>query len=508
MEIDATYFAVPFSGLVVAVAFLYWLRCQRHTTAAPLPPGPKAFPLIGNVLDIPRSKPWNTFTKWGRRYGPIVHVSAFGKSFIILNDSQTAIEMLDKKNRIYNGRPNFVMAGELVGWGEAHPLSQPTQTWSEYRRMTLQFIGTKAKLEAFTELLEQETLVYVQRIQVNPTAWKGHIRRLAGSIVLRMTYGYKAAEEDDAMVHLVDTAMDTFSETTAANVFLVDTFPFLRYLPEWFPGASFKSKARRYNAIAQKMVQRPFEWAKQRYEKGVGEPCFVSDCLSKEELTPDKEQVLKWAAAGICGGGADTTVAGIEAFFFAMASQKDAQERAQAEVDAVVGANRLPTLADRARLPYFEALYLEVIRMYVFIPMGLPHASLEDDIHEGYFIPKGSIMIPNMREIYRDPKTYTNPERFDPQRFLPTSDHEMAKDPRDYLFGFGRRRCPGIYLADASMWLACVAVLAAFDIRPPMEDGKLGVPQDNFTTETISHPEDFEPIIKARGTANGIAIVE
>ena len=73
----------------------------------------------------------------------------------------------------------------------------------------------------------------------------------------------------------------------------------------------------------------------------------------------------------------------------------EAMRKAQAEIDAVVGHGHFPGFEDRDRLPYFEAFFQETIRMYNLVPCGLAHRSREDDIHDGYFIPKGSIIIPN-----------------------------------------------------------------------------------------------------------------
>ncbi|TFK45362.1 cytochrome P450 [Heliocybe sulcata] len=465
---------------------------------APLPPGPLGLPVVGNAFDLPRSQPWITFRKWAEIYGPIVYVSAFGQSIIVLNDSRYAIDMLNKKSRIYNGRPKLIMAGDLIGWGEGPALTQPSDRWSEYRRLLSQFIGTKAKMEGFTALLEQEVDMYVQRINSTPEEWVRHTRRLAGSIVLRMAYGYTPSEEDDMLVNLVDEAMEHFSEATGANAFLVDVFPILRYIPEWFPGATWKRKARLYHATLQEMLNRPYNWAKERIMTGVSEPCFLSDQLSRKNVTREEEHTLKWAAAGIYSGGADTTVAGIEVLFLAMTIHPDEQKKAQAELDAVVGSGQAPCLADRERLPYVQALYLETLRFYTFGPTGLPHLALEDDVHEEYFIPKGSIIMTNVAGYYKDPKTYPDPNKFQPERFLSTLGQVMQQDPRDFLFGFGRRACPGVHLADATMWLVFASLLATFHIEPPVKDGKPVFPTGKFTDGSISHPETFECIIKRR----------
>jgi cytochrome P450 len=83
----------------------------------------------------------------------------------------------------------------------------------------------------------------------------------------------------------------------------------------------------------------------------------------------------------------------------------DVQSRAQAEIDAVVGTGCIPTIADRPRLPYMEALLLEVFRWGQVAPLGVPHVSREDDLHRGYFIPKGTIIIPNIWSAIQTPPT-------------------------------------------------------------------------------------------------------
>lgn len=73
-----------------------------------------------------------------------------------------------------------------------------------------------------------------------------------------------------------------------------------------------------------------------------------------------------------------------------MIKHPDIQRKAQAEIDRVIGNNRLPDHNDRPDLPYIEALYREVLRYDQPLRIGVPHALMEDDIYEGYFLPKGS----------------------------------------------------------------------------------------------------------------------
>jgi len=103
-------------------------------------------------------------------------------------------------------------------------------------------------------------------------------------------------------------------------------------------------------------------------------------------------------------------------------------------------------------------------------PVGVPHATSEDDVYEGYFIPKGSIVIANAWGMLHDPITYPEPSSFKPERFL-TSDGSFRDDPLIIsAYGFGRRLCPARHFVDSSLFLAFSCVLAVFDVSPPRDE--------------------------------------
>lgn len=68
----------------------------------------------------------------------------------------------------------------------------------------------------------------------------------------------------------------------------------------------------------------------------------------------------------------------------------DVQQRAQEEIDRVVGPDRLPTMADEPNLPYIRACVKETLRWMPTVPLGIPHAVIRDDAYMGYTIPKGA----------------------------------------------------------------------------------------------------------------------
>ena len=165
-----------------------------------------------------------------------------------------------------------------------------------------------------------------------------------------------------------------------------------------------------------------------------------------------------------------------------MALYPEVQKKAQMEIDRVVGMDRLPSFADRPNLPYVDAVVKEVLRWNPVVPLGLPHVTIQDDMFEGYAIPKGSILVPNIwsvcffnliqsssshycfpviRQFFHDPKAYHDPLDFKPERFLGTNPEQ---DTHNLAFGFGRRICPGKDLADASIFISIAMSLAAFNI--------------------------------------------
>lgn len=135
---------------------------------------------------------------------------------------------------------------------------------------------------------------------------------------------------------------------------------------------------------------------------------------------------------------------------------------AQKEIDRVIGADRLPTLSDRSKLPYIDALVKEVLRWHPIVNVNLPHVVMEDDTYDGYLIPKGSIILANIFAFTHSLSTYSSPMLFNPSRFLGPA---PEKDPRGVVFGFGRRICVGKELADTSIWVAIAVCCAVFNIK-------------------------------------------
>jgi cytochrome P450 len=192
-------------------------------------------------------------------------------------------------------------------------------------------------------------------------------------------------------------------------------------------------------------------------------------------------------------------------FFYCMLLHPEVQEKLHEELDQVVGQDRLPTFDDHVNLRYFNAVRKEgnrwqplgpigrilivtlIFRTDAAAAIGIPHKCKNEDTYKGYVFPANTVFIihlwsvsrtcrkhggltsPPNRYVFRDPRIWEHPERYDPDRFLPEKNPNAASlpDPWETIFGFGRRRCPGQHLAHAVSLHYCAMILWAFNLRVP-----------------------------------------
>jgi cytochrome P450 len=189
-------------------------------------------------------------------------------------------------------------------------------------------------------------------------------------------------------------------------------------------------------------------------------------------------------------------------FFLAMTLFPAVQEKAAEELNRVVGSDRLPISTDRSNLPYIEAVMKEVHRWHLVLPMCLPHASIAEDTCRGYRIPRGAILLANNWHFTHDPAVYLDPMVFNPARHLDTPGHVAEPDPRKFIFGYGRRICPGRHVADNALFITIAQCLAVFNIRKKTVNGAVVEPEVRFEPGTISHAVPFQCEIKAKSKAH------
>lgn len=491
---------------VVALGLLCrWLLALWYNTVN-LPPGPTGLPFLGNVHQIPLQYPHKTLYEWGQRYGDIIHARLFQKHVLVLDSTKAAEDLLDKRAAKYSDRPHFTLLEDLLQWKPLMVFMSQGETFRLHRKWYQSFLENRQSLRTYESMQQREVDSLLLALLESPENVAYHLKRFTGSLMLEIAYGYTETSEKDAYIRLASETITQSLEAGTLVASLVDFFPILLYLPHWFPGGGFKSNAMKLHGRVWQIMESPFRYVQQAIACSTARPSFTSfmiDQTAKEgQLTEEDELNIKGAAILMYSGGTDTTNTALLTLLLAIALHPEVLRKAQAEIDEKIGPSRLPTLEDRASLPYVECIVKEAYRWNPVLPAGIPHQLREDDEYRGYHIPRGSMVISNIWAMTRDSATYPDSDSFLPERHLPSRGGPICRDPKSIVFGFGRRICPGRFLADSSVWLIAANLLATFDImnaRHP--NGDVITPENAFLSGAVSHPKPFICTIRPRNRA-------
>ncbi|KAG6907102.1 hypothetical protein DXG01_010515 [Tephrocybe rancida] len=238
------------------------------------------------------------------------------------------------------------MAGELLCSGIMLSFISYGDLFRRMRRVTHDTFGPHAS-EQFQPLQQREAVRLVSELVDDPDNWDEIVKRSTSSNILTATYGWpRLTDEHMPLVKRIHAHTAHLSNACIPGTSMVDLFPFLNYLPAWM--AKFKRDA--------------LAWHQRESEMFEG---FNADVARKMFQRADLGTILSSA-------GAETTTASVAAFLLAMIHYPEIMRKAQAQIDAVVGRDCVPTFADRVHLPYIRAIVKELLRWRPAGPMGIP----------------------------------------------------------------------------------------------------------------------------------------
>ncbi|KAJ1306125.1 hypothetical protein OPQ81_010836 [Rhizoctonia solani] len=494
-----TEIGVTATALGSSLYLLYGTRRPKK----PLPPSPAgSYPLIGHALVHPTENEHLTYARWCKELkSDIISVTILGQTIIILNSVNAATDLLDQRATLYSDRPylRVICDPRLFDWAGGIIMLPYGPQWKKQRRIMHGVLKPSANTRNFA-LFERETHGLLKRLMVNSDVFEKEFRRTVAAKILSSVYGYTVKDTHDSLVEDNATLVENLTIAAIPGNFMVNFIPWLKYVPEWFPGARWKRKIKEWRKLKESVVNGPYNWAKAQIASGFAAPSIVQTHLasvggaSDAELA-DEEENLKLVGVALFGGAVDTSHASLMSFMLAMVQHPEIQTRAQEEIDRVTHSERLPNLADRESMPYVRCIIQEVLRWQPPLPLGVPRSTAQDDEYRGYFIPKGSIVMTNAWAMSRDESVYKSPEKFDPERFLDN------KTPSTPAFGFGRRSCPGIHYGEASLFILFASILAVFDIKPKVNPttGQEEMPEAKVALRAlVSRILPFECTIKPR----------
>ncbi|TCD70336.1 hypothetical protein EIP91_003965 [Steccherinum ochraceum] len=477
---------------VLAILVVGVLLKSHRSRNPPLPPGPKPWPIIGNVLDMPTERPWDTYSEWCRQYkSDILYLRLPMQHAIILGTFKAATELFDKRSHTYSDRLNNVVL-QLMRIDDILVVARYNAVWKAQRRIFHQYFG-QSTVEQYREIQLHHARLFLTWVHETPADVRQHVRRWITSIIVLVTYGKTITGMNDEYVATAQKAVEGVSVASVPGVHWLNYFPLIRYIPSWVPGNASMKFVKEYGPIEIQVKDMPYNEAKAGVENGTAVPSIASALIEEiktkyadTEEEPTQENIAKTATSTVYGAGTDTTTSSAEFFLLAMAMYPEVQRKAHAELDRVVGSTRLPDSDDLPQLPYLRAIFLEVLRWFPVTPFGVPHVNTAEDTYEGYHIPKDTLIIPFIPERYLDKNGEINKQA--EEQVLAIS------------FGFGRR-----YFAEEALSMYMATTLHALNITAGKDDDghpvELRAEMGGALVSTpITVPRGFEPRSKAAMT--------
>ncbi|KAK3903491.1 cytochrome P450 [Staphylotrichum tortipilum] len=497
---------VAFSlGLAVALAYLILdfprLRQQWRLWShrSQLPPGPK-------TLKTGVRKPWVWFRELHQQYGDVVYLQMGPTPTIVLGSAQAAWDLLEKRGAIYSSRPRFIMGGELLSGGLRGLMAPYSAFWRRWRKL-LHSGFMQRQSESYRPVQALESKVLMHELLSDPKAYRTHLERYAASVIVTVTYGRRVEDvRTDAVVRMNAESMDRLTSVNIPGKYAVERYPALKHVPAIF--APWKAQVLEQRNKDIQMYTGLMNDAKQRLAEGVLPDCFAKHLLDEQHNLGMSDLEIAYTAGSPFGAGVETSAGSLASFLLACAKFGDSFiPRAQAELDRVVGSDRLPTFDDLASLDYVRSIVSETLRWRpVAVLGGTPHATTADDVYKGMFIPKGSTIIAPLWSIHLNEEDFPESHEFRPERFLGQRDY--PGNLGHSAFGWGRRICPGMHLGSASVAINIARILWAFNVGPGRNEKgeKIDVDIFAFSDGFNSSPLPFECSILPRSDKHALVI--
>ncbi|XP_014734710.1 PREDICTED: cytochrome P450 1A4-like isoform X2 [Sturnus vulgaris] len=475
--------------LLVAAAFclvsvvLQWLQQQQPVPSGlRRPPGPRGYPVLGNVLEL-RKDTHLALTRLSRRYGDVMQVRIGTRPVLVLSGLDTIRQALVKQGEDFMGRPDlhsfhYISNGQSLAfspdsgevWKARRKLAQsalksfsvapsPTSSSSclleEHVSQEAEYLVSK-----FLQLMEEKKRFEPYRYLVVSVA----------NVICAMCFGKRYEHEDQELLNLVDLGSE-FGEV-AAGGHPADFIPALRYLPSRTM-AVFKDINRRFNNFVQKIVQEHYRTFDKEHIRDITDS-LIGHCQEKSggedaHVQLSDEKIIH-IVNDLFGAGFDTVTTGLSWSLMYVALYPDVQKKIHEELDRVIGRERRPRLSDRGMLPYTESFILEMFRHSSFVPFTIPHSTTKATVLNGYYIPKDTCVFINQWQVNHDEKLWKDPSAFRPERFLTPTGTEVSKTESEKVlsFGLGKRRCLGEVIGRWEIFLFLTTMLQQlhFSLRP------------------------------------------
>eukprot|EP00079_Xenopus_tropicalis_P036209 XP_017949980.1 PREDICTED: uncharacterized protein LOC100124950 isoform X1 [Xenopus tropicalis] len=452
---------------IVICLFLIYLVYGGKGTPPNFPPGPKPLPLIGNLHIINLKKPYMTFMELGKKYGSVFRVQLGTEKVVVLCGYDAVKDALINHAEEFSDRP-IIETFHRRSNGHGITFSHG-ENWKVMRRFTIatlrDFGMGKRTIE---DRINEECHSLVETFQ----SYKGEpfetnliMNAAVANIIVSILLGHRFEYQDPTLLKLIGLSNEMVRILGSPIVLLYNAYPSVM---KWLPGSH-------HNVI--KNTQKSHTFIKETFTEHKAQldindqRDFIDAFLAKQsEEKPNPglffhNENLVSLVDGLFVAGMETTSTTLRWGLLLMMKYPEIQKKVQDEINKVIGSAQ-PQTEHRKQMPYTDAVINEIQRFADIIPANLPHATTKDVTFRGYFIPKGTQVIPMLTSVLRDKDYFERPYEFYPQHFL-DSEGNFVKNEAFLPFSAGKRICAGETLAKMELFLFFTKLLQNFTFQPP-----------------------------------------
>nr|XP_032835467.1 cytochrome P450 2B4-like [Petromyzon marinus] len=433
-----------------------------------LPPGPRAWPFVGNLLRIDHRAPYDDFVKLSREYGPVFTVYLGRSPFVILVGFEAVREALVHQAIDFSFRP-YVPVFDRMEMYEGITMAHG-DNFILKKRFSLSVL----KSFGFGKQMFQDKIFTEAGFLVKHMAdTKGQAFNVSdllvsavSNVICSVVFGERFEDGDPQFLKLVHCLDDVARLLGSRWIQLYNSFPsVMKHLPGTH-NLLFEKKRLLIEHIQMIIDNHKTTWVAEQPRDYID--AFM-DKQQQESTNPDSPFHAKSLIActvSLFMAGTETLYVSLRWALLLMMHHPDTQRRVQEEIDSVVGRHRMPAYADHTSLPFTNAVVHEVQRYANMLPYSFPHATPSDTTFRGYLIPKGTQVIPVLGSVLKDPTMWETPDDFNPGHFLDAAGR-FRQCEAFMPFSAGRRLCLGESLARTELFVFFSSLLHAFTFTPP-----------------------------------------
>uniref|UniRef100_A0A8C6MX92 Cytochrome P450 n=1 Tax=Mus spicilegus TaxID=10103 RepID=A0A8C6MX92_MUSSI len=462
----------PVAIFTVIFILLVDLMHRRQHWTSRYPPGPVPWPVLGNLLQVDLDNMPYSLYKLQKRYGDVFSLQMGWKPMVVISGLKAVREVLVTCGEDTADRPEMPIFQHL-GYGEKAKgvvFAPYGPEWREQRRFS---VSTLRNLGLGKKSLEQWVTEEAGHLCDAFTAQAGSpldpytlLNKAVCNVIASLIYARRFEYGDPDFIKMLKILKENMGENTGLFPEVLNTFPILLHIPGLADKVSPGTMT--FLTMVDKLVtEHKGTWDPDQPPRDLTD-AFMAE-MEKAKGNPESsfnEANLRLVVFDLFGAGIVTSSITLTWALLLMILHPDVQRRVQEEIDEVIGQVRCPEMADQARMPYTNAVIHEVQRFADIVPMNLPHKTSHDIEVQGFLIPKGTTLIPNLSSVLKDETVWEKPLRFHPEHFLDAQGH-FVKPEAFMPFSAGRRACLGEPLARMELFLFFTCLLQRFSFSVP-----------------------------------------